>query len=63
MESTTLVLLEAIRILQIKFRALESVLEDSDPKQYVKYAGRFSDLIDTDTELNEIKRQMREMGV
>lgn len=58
METSTLVLLEAIRVLQIKFKALETVMEKVDPVQYGRYADIFSYLHDTDAELEELKRQL-----
>ena len=58
METTTLVLLEAIRVLQIKFKALESVMEKTDPAHYSQYADIFSYLHDTDKELKELKHQL-----
>lgn len=58
METNTLVLLEAIRVLQIKFKAIESVMEKADPLQYSKYADIYVHLYDSDVELFEIKRQL-----
>jgi hypothetical protein len=63
METSTLVLLEAIRVLQIKFKALETVMEKVDPTQYGRYADIFSYLVDTDVELQELKKQLGGVGV
>ncbi|MES2702382.1 MAG: hypothetical protein V4649_07075 [Bacteroidota bacterium] len=58
MEPGTLVLLEAIRILQIKFKALETVMETTDTAQFRKYEQAFNYLYDVDAELREIKKQL-----